>query len=83
MSVDIYGGSFVSVPQVYFGRREAPGVSFRNSGYIEAVKPAAADLGDCDIRVCNPDGQCAVLPNAFTVTVNEPLHDLFLPAVRR
>ena len=83
INVTIHGEAFAAVPQVYFGRRPALAVTFINSGQLETVKPAMAELGVCDIRVCNPDGQCHVLPAAFTVTVNEPSYDVFLPAVQR
>jgi hypothetical protein len=81
--VIVAGANFMAGVQVFFGDAQAQDVSLINSSQLAALTPGGMAAGACDVRVCNPDGQCGVLPGAFSVIATEPLHSIYLPAVQR
>ena len=70
--VTIRGANFVGTPQVFLGDRAMSDVSRLNAGQLLAQAPAGLLPGVYTVRVCNPDGQCGVLPNGYTVTGTGP-----------
>ena len=70
--VTIRGANFVGTPQVFLGDRAMSDVSRINAGQLLAQAPAGLSPGVYTVRVCNPDGQCGVLPNGYTVTGTGP-----------
>ena len=70
--VTIRGANFVGTPQVFLGDRAMSDVSRINAGQLLAQAPAGLTPGVYTVRVCNPDGQCGVLPNGYTVTGTGP-----------
>ena len=62
--VTLSGQNFQQGCYVLFGGREALNVSVLNFTAIQLNAPVG-DPGLCDVRVINPDGQDAVLQNAF------------------
>jgi len=81
--VIVAGANFMAGAQVFFGDAQAQDVSFINSSQLAALTPGDMAAGACDVRVCNPDQQCSLLPGAFSVIATEPLHSIYLPAVQR
>ena len=47
-------------------------VSRINATQLLAQAPAGLIPGVYTVRVCNPDGQCGLLPNGYTVTGTGP-----------
>jgi hypothetical protein len=70
--VTIRGANFAGTPQVFLGDRAMSDVSRINAGQLLAQAPAGLTPGVYTVRVCNPDGQCGVLPNGYTVTGTGP-----------
>jgi hypothetical protein len=70
--VTIRGANFVGTPQVFLGDRAMTDVSRINAGQLLAQAPAGLTPGVYTVRVCNPDGQCGVLPDGYTVTGTGP-----------
>ncbi len=64
-TVTVNGTSFLSGASVSFGGTNAASVSFVNSTQLTAVTPAHA-AGPVEVRVTNPSGEFASLPNGFT-----------------
>jgi len=65
--VTIMGASFVSGATVTIGGVTAVGVGVTSATQIDATTPAHAPTqGGVDVVVTNPDGQSALLPQAFT-----------------
>ena len=58
--------------KVYFGGTEVSIESYLSTSSISVKVPAAAAPGVVDIKVVNPDGQGAVLENAFTYKALPP-----------
>jgi uncharacterized protein (DUF2345 family) len=65
-TVTINGSNFVSGATVSFGSTAAS-TTFVSSAQLRAVTPAAA-AGAVSVKVQNPDGQSATLPNGYTYT---------------
>jgi parallel beta-helix repeat protein len=70
--VTIAGANFVATPTVSIGTTPLTGVSLVNSSQLLAAVPAGMTPGTYDVRVCNPNTQCATLPNGYTVTGTGP-----------
>lgn len=70
--VTIRGANFVGVPQVFLGDSTMTDVSRINANQLLAQAPAGLTPGVYTVRVCNPDGQCGLLPNGYTVTGTGP-----------
>jgi uncharacterized protein (DUF2345 family) len=69
-TVTINGSNFVSGATVSFGTTAAS-TTFVNATQLTATTPAAS-AGAVSVKVQNPDGQFATLPNGFTYTAPPP-----------
>jgi len=65
-TVYINGKMFASGLEVYFGDTKATGLTYYNDKQIKVVAPSSSVPGPVDIKVVNPDGQEAVLTQAYT-----------------
>ncbi|MFD2615564.1 IPT/TIG domain-containing protein [Paenibacillus gansuensis] len=63
--VNINGTNFASGAKVYFGNNLAQ-FNYMVTGRIQVTSPAAVSKGPVDVRVVNPDGQEAIISQAFT-----------------
>lgn len=70
--VTISGANFVGAPTASIGSTALTNVSLVNSSQLLGAVPAGIPPGTYDVRVCNPDAQCATLPNGYTVTGTGP-----------
>ncbi len=77
--VTIYGANFVATPSVVLGGTELSGVSLVNTSELLAAVPAGMAPGLYDVQVCNPDEQCGVLPEGYTVTGSGPILTSIVP----
>jgi PKD repeat protein len=82
MTISIYGSGFTIATQVYFGAFQSTTVNVISSEHVEAVKPPGMTRATYPIRACNGDQRCSELPDAFTVTVDDVLNHIYLPAVQ-
>jgi hypothetical protein len=76
-NVQIRGSGFRGAPTARQidadgGRTALGSVSLVNATRLLAQVPAGMASGMYSVEVCNPDGQCAILPQAFTVTDGGP-----------
>jgi hypothetical protein len=79
-SVTIIGANFVAVPLVKLGTNHLLDVRVLNPSEIHATVPAGLAPGTYDVWVCNPDHQCASLPNGYTVVGDGPTLTGIAPA---
>lgn len=78
------GANFVRQPKIYFDEIQALSVEVLSPSQLSAVLPAGQLSGVYTLRVCNPDAQCATLPDAFTVIGGaETGERLYLPLLPR
>jgi hypothetical protein len=63
--VTINGQNFVNGAQVRFGDQNAPTTTFVSALQLMATTPPATAAGRMAVQVTNPDGQVAVLTDAF------------------
>ncbi len=78
--VDIRGANFAGTPSAALGEAALTNVSRVSASRLLASVPAGMAPGTYDLAVCNPDGQCGVLPNGFTVTGSAPQLLSIVPA---
>ena len=78
------GANFVKTPQLFLGDYQALDVRFMTKSQLVAVTPSGMAPGVYDIRVCNPNQKCGVLPKSFTVIdPASQVYSLYLPALVR
>lgn len=65
-SVYINGKLISSQVKVFFGSSEATGFTYYNNQQIQVKTPVISVAETVDVKLVNPDGQEAVLSNAFT-----------------
>jgi hypothetical protein len=63
--VSISTGNLSAQPSVWFGFRQATNVSLANAT-LQATAPPAASPGPVNIRIFDPDGAAAFMPQAFS-----------------
>jgi len=78
--VTIRGINFAGTPQVFLGDSAMTDVSRINATQLLAQAPAGLTPGLYTVRVCNPDGQCGVLPDGYTVTGTGPTLSGIVPS---
>jgi IPT/TIG domain-containing protein len=69
--VTINGSNFVSGAIVFFGAVRAGETKFISANQLRAETPESSRPGTVDVKVQNPDGQSALLPQSFTFTKGE------------
>ncbi len=86
VTLTIAGGYFQAVPAVtlvsptllrsasWLTTNDTPleDVAFMNSSQLTATVPAGLNAGTYGVQVCNPDGRCDTLPDAYTATGSGP-----------
>lgn len=65
--VTIRGSGFVATPTVSLGSVALSNVSWVNASELRALAPAGLVVGKHALQVCNPDGGCGILVNAYEV----------------
>jgi uncharacterized protein YegL len=70
--VYIDGTNFFEGLKVYFGSNEASVITLYPNTRVKVSAPASTVDGAVDIKIVNPDGQEAVLPQAFTYIAPPP-----------
>lgn len=78
--VTIRGAYFQQPPTVTIGARPLADVRWVNHTELVGDVPAELAPGVYTIHVCNPDGQCGQLVDAFTVTDETPILTTIVPA---
>ena len=74
----------MKTPKVYLGDYQTLDVRHISDTQLVAVTPNGMASGVYDVRVCNPNQKCGLLPKAFTITNNDTLvFDVYLPALWR
>jgi hypothetical protein len=73
--VTIHGADFQQGVDVYFGDVKAPLVFFIDSEWLNATTPPG-NPGLVDVRVANPDGEEAVIADAFRYTAELEVHSV-------
>jgi hypothetical protein len=63
--VSISIGNLSATPRVWFGPNQASGVSL-SSDTLQATAPPSTVSGPVNIRIFDPDGAAAIMPQAFT-----------------
>ncbi len=82
--ITVEGANFVKTPQLFLGDYQALDVRFMTKSQLVAVTPSGMAPGVYDIRVCNPNQKCGVLPKSFTVIdPASQVYSLYLPALVR
>ncbi len=79
-TIHIEGANFVHPPLVKLGDLPLAQANRLSATRIDAVVPAGLPSGTYTLWVCNPDGQCGALPNAFTVVHAGPLVTSIVPS---
>jgi hypothetical protein len=69
--VTISGSNFVNGAIVFFGAVPARDTKFISANQLQAETPESSKPGTVDVKVQNPDGQSAILPQSFTFTNND------------
>ena len=78
--IHIEGAHFVQPPLVRLGDLPLAQADWISSTEIVAVVPAGLPSGTYTLWVCNPDGQCGALPNAFSVVHAGPTVTAIVPS---
>lgn len=65
--VTIYGLNFIATPNVFLGTAALTNVSWVSGSELLALVPAGSPVGQHTLQVCNPNGGCGSLENAYEV----------------
>jgi hypothetical protein len=77
----ISGAGFYGVPAASIGGQALTAVRKLTTTTLKGDVPAGLPAGNHDVKVCNPDGQCGVLPGGYRVLGTGPNVTSVLPGM--